>query len=199
MAAILSDRAAITAMLRVEAELARAQADLGIILPEAAERIAHAAERLHPDPGALVEGVARAMLAAQLVIAALKTVAGDAGDHAHYGATSHDIVDTGLSLQLAQALDLLAQRLAAVQGRLAEKAARYASLPIPARNRHQIAAPTTLGAKIAVPAGDAGPERPAAWGTASAPAAGVAARPGRARRLGPRPGRCGRQWPTRWA
>lgn len=150
MAAILSDRAAIAAMLRVEVALARAQADLGVIPPEAAERIAEAAGGLDPDPAALAGGVAGAGIAAQPVIAALKKAAGEAGDLAHYGATSQDIVDTGLALQLAQALDLLAARLSAVTGQLADKATACADLPIPARTRHQIAAPTTLGAKIAV-------------------------------------------------
>ena len=150
MAALLSDRAAIAAMLRVEAALARAQADLGVIPDGAARRIVAAAEGLDPDPADLAAGVAKAGIAAQPVIAALKKAAGEAGDHAHYGATSQDIVDTGLALQLAQALDLLAGRLAALEERLAEKAAAHAGLPIPARTRHQIAAPTTLGAKIAV-------------------------------------------------
>lgn len=150
MAAILSDRAAIAAMLRVEVALARTQADLEVIPAEAAERIAEAAGGLDPDPAALAGGVARAGITAQPVIAALKTAAGEEGDLAHYGATSQDIVDTGLVLQLAQALDLLAGRLSAVEGQLADKATACANLPIPARTRHQIAAPTTLGAKIAV-------------------------------------------------
>lgn len=150
MAATLSDLAAIAAMLQVEVALARGQADLGVIPAEAAERIAEAAKGFDPDPVDMAAGVARAGISAQPVIAALKKAAGEAGDHAHYGATSQDIVDTGLALQLAQALDLLAARLSALQGQMAEKATAYAKVAIPARTRHQIAAPTTLGAKIAV-------------------------------------------------
>lgn len=150
MAAVLSDRAAIAAMLRVEVALARAQAGLGVIPAEAAAVIAAAADDLEPDPAALAGEIARAGITAQPVIKALKEAAGDCGSFAHYGATSQDIVDTGLALQLTQALDLLASRLRALEDALGRKAADHAGLPIPARTRHQIAAPTTLGAKIAV-------------------------------------------------
>ncbi|QAR28165.1 hypothetical protein EO213_17735 [Paracoccus denitrificans] len=150
MAAILSDRSAILAMLRVEVALARAQADLGAIPAAAAEVIAKAAEALDPDPAELAAAVARAGITAQPVIAALKSAAGEAGAFAHYGATSQDIVDTALALQLVAALDLLGGRLDRLTALLVQKAADHADLPIPARTRHQIAAPTTLGAKIAV-------------------------------------------------
>lgn len=147
MAAILSDRAFVAAMLRVEGELARAQAALGIIPADAADRIATAAAGLALDPAALAPGVAAAGIAAQPVIAALRRAA---GGFAHYGATSQDIVDTAFALQLTEALALLEARRAALAATLAEKAQRYAAQPIPARTRQQIAAPTTLGAKIAV-------------------------------------------------
>ncbi|RDW12078.1 lyase family protein, partial [Paracoccus thiocyanatus] len=150
MAAILSDRAAIAAMLRVEVALARAQAGLGVIPAAAAETIAQAAGVLEPDPAELAAAVAQAGIAAQPVIAALKSAAGDVGAFVHYGATSQDVVDTALALQLAQALDLLGGRLEHLATLLAQKAAGHAELPIPARTRHQLAAPTTLGAKIAV-------------------------------------------------
>lgn len=150
MAAILSDRSAIAAMLRVEVALARAQADLGVIPAGAAEAIAQAAASLDPDPADLAAAVAAAGIPAQPLIAALKSAAGEAGGFAHYGATSQDIQDTALALQLVQALDLLDARLGDLAALLARKAADHAALPIPARTRHQLAAPTTLGAKIAV-------------------------------------------------
>lgn len=150
MAAILSDRSAIAAMLRTEVALARAQAELGVIPADAASAIAQAAATLDPDPAELAAAAVLAGITAQPVIAALKSAAGEAGPFAHYGATSQDIVDTALALQLVQALDLLDGRLRHLAALLAQKAADHAALPIPARTRHQIAAPTTLGAKIAV-------------------------------------------------
>lgn len=150
MAALMGDDAAIAAMLRAEAALARAQATLGIIPKDTAAAIARAAETLHPDPAALAPGVARAGIATQPVIAALKQAAGADADWVHFGATSQDIVDTGLMIQLQQALALLRSRLAGLAALLALKAQEFADLAIPAHTRFQIAAPTTLGAKIAI-------------------------------------------------
>ena len=150
MAAVMGDAAAIAAMLQAEAALARAQGALGIIPAEAAAAIARQAGALHPDPAALAPGVARAGIAAQPVIAALKQAAGADGPWVHFGATSQDITDTGLMIQLRQALALLRARLSGVAALLALKAAEFADLPIAAQTRFQIAAPTTLGAKIAI-------------------------------------------------
>lgn len=150
MAALMGDDAAISAMLRAEAALARAQGKLGIIPKPAAAAIAKAAETLRPDPAALAPGVARAGIAAQPVIAALKQAAAEDAAWVHFGATSQDITDTGLMIQLQQALALLRSRLSGLQATLAAKAIELADLPIPAHTRFQIAAPTTLGAKIAI-------------------------------------------------
>ena len=150
MAAILSDQAAVNAMLRVETALAAAQAEVGDIPTEAAAAIAAAARALAPDPATLARDAATAGIAAQPVIAALRRAAGEAGGFVHHGATSQDVVDSALTLRLVPALGLLSDRLASVEDCLADKSAAYADQPIAARTRHQIAAPTTLGAKIAV-------------------------------------------------
>ncbi|SDD34187.1 3-carboxy-cis,cis-muconate cycloisomerase [Paracoccus isoporae] len=150
MAEIMGDASAISAMLRVEVTLARGQARLGMIPEEAAQGIAAAADTLRPDPAALAEGVAQAGIAAQPVIAALKAAAGDNAGWVHFGATSQDIVDTALALQLQQATALLDARLDALCDSLAAQAEAHAEQVIPAHTRFQIAAPTTLGAKIAV-------------------------------------------------
>lgn len=150
MAAILSDAATLAAMLRVETALAAAQAGLGMIPTADAQAIAEAAATLHLETDALRAEVARAGIAAQPLIAALKRAAGEAGGAVHLGATSQDITDSALALQLTEALALLEVRLAALDKTLAAKATTYSDQPIPARTRHQIAAPTTLGAKIAV-------------------------------------------------
>ncbi|MDO5604749.1 MAG: lyase family protein [Paracoccus sp. (in: a-proteobacteria)] len=150
MAALTGDEAAIAAMLRAEAALARAQAGLGIIPADAGDAIIRAAAGLRPDPAALAPGVARAGIAAQPLIAALKQAAGPYANWVHFGATSQDITDTGLMIQLQGALDLLRDRLVQLDELLAARAAKEAGRVIPAHTRFQIAAPTTLGAKIAV-------------------------------------------------
>ncbi|WP_297768881.1 lyase family protein [uncultured Roseovarius sp.] len=147
---ILSAPAQVAAMLRVEAALARVQGALGIIPEASARSISSTAEALSPDPASLTAATAMSGIAAQSVAGALKMACGEDAARAHFGATSQDIQDSGLVLQLREALVVLEGRLGRLDKIFTLKAARYADQPIPARTRFQIAAPTTLGAKIAV-------------------------------------------------
>lgn len=150
LGAVLDARAQLAAMLQAEAALARAQGALGVIPKGAAAAISDCAEALIVEPGSLIQATATAGIAAQALVGALKSACGDHAPWAHFGATSQDIQDTGLVLQLRTALAIIEARLTALDATLAAKARDYADQPIPARTRFQIAAPTTLGAKIAV-------------------------------------------------
>lgn len=150
LAGIMGDPAALTAMLRVEAALAVVQGRMGIIPPDAAHAIAATASNLTPDPASLTRSTATAGIPAQALVGALKDACGDHGPYAHFGATSQDIQDSGLMLQLRDALKVIAARIIMIDEALTAKALTHADQPIPARTRFQNAAPTTLGAKIAV-------------------------------------------------
>ncbi|MEZ5906016.1 MAG: lyase family protein [Geminicoccaceae bacterium] len=67
----------------------------------------------------------------------------------HLGATSQDIVDTALVLQLGTVLDLLAGRLRAVLEALLDLAGTHERTVMLARTRFQPALPTTFGVKVA--------------------------------------------------
>jgi 3-carboxy-cis,cis-muconate cycloisomerase len=150
IAAHLTDAAEIRAMLVVEGALARAQGALGIIPAASAEAIAAAAAALSPDPASLAAGMASAGVPVPALVAALRAeLPAEHAANVHRGATSQDIVDTGLVLRLRQVLDILDARLAAIIKALAEQAERHRDTPIAARTRWRIAAPTTLGAKVA--------------------------------------------------
>jgi 3-carboxy-cis,cis-muconate cycloisomerase len=69
--------------------------------------------------------------------------------YVHWGATSQDIIDTGLMLRLRQSLALAEADLRAVLGVLAAAAEAHADLPMPARTYGQQATPTSWGAVIA--------------------------------------------------
>jgi Lyase len=75
-----------------------------------------------------------------------------APDHAaylHRGATSQDIIDTGLMLRLKDVLAILKTRLDEVLRALATQARRHAALPMAARTCGQAATPISFGAIIA--------------------------------------------------
>ena len=150
IAGIMGPAARLAAMLETEAVLAEVEAGLGIIPGPAAARIAAVARGLRPDPTAIAAAAAGTGIAAQALVAALKAAAGANEGFVHYGATSQDIEDTALVLQLGRALAVLETRLEALAARLGAAAADTKALVIPARTRFQIAAPTTFGAKIAV-------------------------------------------------
>ena len=76
-------------------------------------------------------------------------VGGEAGNHVHFGATSQDIVDTGLVLRLRDLLDLADRRLAALVDSLAATADRHRHTVMAGRTRTQQAVPVSFGLKAA--------------------------------------------------
>ena len=151
LGALFSDAAEVRAMLLFEGALAEVQGELGIIPLDSALFIARAAREVPLDPAAMAGGVAAAGVAGPALVEAFRQEI-KAPDHAawvHHGATSQDVVDTGLVLRLRRANDILRARIEGLAEALAALAERHADLPMAARTRHQIAAPTTFGARVA--------------------------------------------------
>lgn len=153
MREVFCDAGRIQAMLDVEAALARAEAKAGLIPASAVAPIENACQAQLYDFSALGEAIATAGNSAIPLIKALgKQVAcqsAEAERYVHLGATSQDVMDSGLVLQLRQALVLIENELAQLAGTLARQAERYAATPMPGRTWLQHATPVTLGMKIA--------------------------------------------------
>lgn len=148
---LFTDSAEIRAMLLVEGALARVQARRGMIPEDAAAAISGGAETALLDPAALGAGTAAAGVSVPTLVDAFRAALPDPHSaYVHHGATSQDILDTGLVLRLRRALEIIDGRLGALVDTLGEKAAAEANTAMAARTRSQIATPTTLGAKIAV-------------------------------------------------
>ncbi|MEO1549730.1 MAG: lyase family protein [Pseudomonadota bacterium] len=148
---LLSDSAEIRAMMLVEAALATAQADQGVIPQEAADAINRAAREAEIDPASLAEATGRDGVSVPGFVAAFRGQIGDPAlaAHLHHGATSQDILDTALSLRLRQILGLLDLRIEALLATARNQARSHKTTLMAARTRGQVAMPTTLGAKIA--------------------------------------------------
>ncbi len=150
IAALFDDTATVRAMALVEAALARAEAATGSIPPLAAARIAEAAGTFVADLDALGRGTEQSGVAVIDFVAQFRAhVGGDAAQWVHWGATSQDIVDTALVLQLRDAITLIADRLDRVVDALAELAEAHRGTVMAARTRYQQALPTTFGLKCA--------------------------------------------------
>ncbi|MDD0998924.1 3-carboxy-cis,cis-muconate cycloisomerase [Pseudomonas sp. TNT2022 ID1044] len=153
MREVFCDQGRVQAMLDFEAALARAEARVGLIPQSAVAPISVACQAGHYDFAALGEAIAVAGNSAIPLVKALgKQIAShnaEAERYVHLGATSQDVMDSGLVLQLRQALELIENDLAQLGQILADQAQRYAATPLAGRTWLQHATPVTLGMKIA--------------------------------------------------
>jgi 3-carboxy-cis,cis-muconate cycloisomerase len=150
MESALSAPATVEGWLRAEAALARAQAAVGELAPERAEAIAAACRLEDIDLEALWADMANVGYPILPLVRQIdeRLPAAERGS-LHYGATTQDIMDTGLALQLAAALDRLETLTMALGDALASQAEVHSATVMAARTHGQQAVPTTFGAKLA--------------------------------------------------
>ncbi len=150
MAVLFSGETHVRRMLDFEAALARAEARAGVIPTEAAEAIAAACQVERFDvPALLAETASAGTLAIPLSKALSAQVDGDARRFVHWGATSQDVIDTALMLQMRDGLDLLLAGLDAIGEACAALAERHRATPMAGRTILQQALPITFGLKAA--------------------------------------------------
>ena len=155
MRAVFCEQAFLARCVEVEAALARAQARLGIVPAEAAQAISAAAAAIVANPESL--DLARLRRETETVgypilplVRQLADRAGDAGRWLHWGATTQDIMDTAVVLQIREGLRLIEADLTAIRGHLAELARKHRDTPLAGRTHLQHALPITFGYKAAV-------------------------------------------------
>jgi 3-carboxy-cis,cis-muconate cycloisomerase len=151
MRGVFSEQGFVQKMLEVEAALARVQARLGIVPAAAAAAITAAAK---VERVSLAEIGASTGVVGYPVVAVVKALGraagGDAPRYVHWGATTQDIMDSALVLQMRDGLDLVESALREIVAGLAEKAAAYRGTVMAGRTHLQHALPVTFGYKCAV-------------------------------------------------
>jgi 3-carboxy-cis,cis-muconate cycloisomerase len=150
MREVFSDASLIARYVEVEVALAKAEARCGVIPAEAARNIAARADVASLDVEALrretdIVGYPILPLVHQLV-----KQCGEAGRYVHWGATTQDIMDTGLVLQLRAGLKIIEADIAALRGILAGLSKRHRDTPMAGRTHLQQALPITFGYKTAI-------------------------------------------------
>lgn len=149
--ALFDDRRRLGFMLEVEVALARAQAALGIIPAEAAETIAKAADPAKLDLALIRAETEKAGQPVMAIAKALTQAAGpEAGRWVHWGATTQDVTDTALVLQLRAALGIIQRDLLALIAALATQAETHRTTVMAGRSFLQQALPVSFGYKAAV-------------------------------------------------
>lgn len=145
-----SDRATLQAWLTVEAALAQAQAELGLIPGDAARTICEKADAQCFDLGRLAEEIAFAQHPLVPVLHRFEALCGEpAAGFIHWGATTQNVFDTAAALQMVQTHALLAGHLDAAIGALGELALRHRLTVMPGRTHGQHALPMSFGLKLA--------------------------------------------------
>ncbi|MBN9488467.1 MAG: 3-carboxy-cis,cis-muconate cycloisomerase [Alphaproteobacteria bacterium] len=152
-AGAFSDEATLRHMLRFEAALAHAAAGAGLIPAEYAPPIVEACDPALYDPATLAEAARRtATLTVPVVKALTEEVRkrnAEAAAYVHWGATSQDVIDTALVLQMGEALLPLLKDLGRIVDRFARLAKKHRATPMLGRTLLQPATPLALGQKIA--------------------------------------------------
>ncbi len=153
MRALTTDRARLQRMLDVEAALARAEAAAGVIPANAVAAIEAACDAARFDIAALGEaarssGVVTIPMVKWLTAEVAKTDKTAAG-YVHWGATSQDIIDTALVLELRAAIGALVADLDRAIAGFASLAERHRATAMVGRTWLQHALPLPFGLKLA--------------------------------------------------
>jgi 3-carboxy-cis,cis-muconate cycloisomerase len=148
--AIFSERSTLARFLEVEVALASTQAKLGLIPTEAASAIAAYATVDRVDLVAYRESFKNVGFP---IVGLVRQLAQDVpdghGQYAHWGATTQDIMDTALVLQLREALVIMERDLGAIAASLAIHAETHRDTLMAGRSQLQHAVPMTFGFKVA--------------------------------------------------
>ena len=147
---IWGDAATLQAWLSVEAALARAQAELGIIPAAAAQTIAAKADVSAFDLERLSREIAFAQHPFVPVLRQYEEICGEpAAGYIHWGATTQNIFDTATSLQMFRSHRVLTDHLDAAIDALCQLAQEHRTTVQPGRTHGQHALPMTFGFKLA--------------------------------------------------
>lgn len=151
IAALFEQDARWQAWLDVEAALAKAEAEVGMIPEAAAEEIVKKCDLSLFDRDRLTEGFTRTgHTLVPLVWELSRLCDGDAGNYVHWGATTQNITQTGDLLQLRKAHRIYLHQLSRIFTALAELADKSKDMALPGRTHGQHAVPATYGLKVAI-------------------------------------------------
>ncbi len=149
--AIFDEQTRLQKWLDIEAALALAQAELKLIPAEAAEEIAAQAkiDRIDIDQfGADIRRIKHALVPMLRQLQA--NCAGDHGQWVHLGATTQDVIDTGVILQVRDAHALYMRDITLVGQELARLANAHRGTIMAGRTHGVMALPITFGHKCAI-------------------------------------------------
>lgn len=150
---LFADDTLIRAMLRFEAELVFAQADLSLVPVEYARQIAHVCEAARIDPAKIIDAAKQTGNPIIPLVKALKALVretnADAARFVHAGATSQDVIDTAVVMQLKAAIPILEQRVGSLERNFLKLIGAHRETVMIGRTLLQQARPISFAFKVA--------------------------------------------------
>ncbi|MEI7189079.1 adenylosuccinate lyase family protein [Dickeya dianthicola] len=150
MRAIFDDHELIRKYVEVEIALAKAEAHCGVIPQQAADEIAKTCNADTLDFDLLRHETEIVGYPILPLVHQISKQAGASGGYVHWGATTQDIMDTAVVLQIRDAFDLIEADIRSLRSTLAALARRYRNTPMAGRTHLQQALPITFGYKAAI-------------------------------------------------
>ncbi|MCA1402698.1 3-carboxy-cis,cis-muconate cycloisomerase [Bradyrhizobium sp. BRP56] len=150
MREVFSDLRLIERYAEVEVALAKAEARCGVIPAEAAAEIAKRTDVAALDFDLLRQETDVVGYPILPLVHQMAKQCGEAGRYVHWGATTQDVMDTAVVLQLRDGLKIIEDDIAALRGILADLSKKYRDTPMAGRTHLQQALPVTFGYKTAI-------------------------------------------------
>ena len=150
MRAIFDDDNLLAKFIDVEAALAQAEAEYGIVPEEVAATVRRCCRPENFDRERLTRDTALVGYPVLPVVRQMEAMCGEAGRWLHWGATTQDVTDTAAVLQIREALEAVEERLGNIRRSLVCMARRYRDAPMAGRTHLQQALPITWGYKCAI-------------------------------------------------
>jgi 3-carboxy-cis,cis-muconate cycloisomerase len=150
MRRVFSDKSLIARYAEVEIALARAEARCGVIPTDAARAIAERTDVASLDLEALRHETDIVGYPILPLVHQMARQCGEAGRYVHWGATTQDIMDSAVVLQMRAGLAIIEGDIAALRDILADLARRHRDTPMAGRTHLQQALPVTFGYKAAI-------------------------------------------------
>ncbi|WP_213773308.1 adenylosuccinate lyase family protein [Bradyrhizobium sp. dw_78] len=150
MREMFSDHALISRYAEVEIALAQAEARCGVIPAEAAAEIAQRTDVSSLDFDLLRRETDIVGYPILPLVQQMAKQCGEAGRYVHWGATTQDIMDTAVILQVREGLKIVGEDIDTLRGILADLSRRYRDTPMAGRTHLQQALPVTFGYKTAI-------------------------------------------------
>lgn len=142
---LFDERSFVETFLRVEAALARAEAEVGLVPESAAETISAKATVDHVDLEHVAANVEEHGLFSVAIVEAWQSELGDAGEYVHWGATTQDLSDTVLVLLVREAHDAVVRDVDEVRALLEALVRDHRGTPMIGRTQFRHGPPVTFG------------------------------------------------------